>query len=145
MAEIFNVSFESDVNSALDAYAAKISGGVARAGAQAMAQAVYEEAKVLAPVADKPHALGGGRYSKPGTLRDSIYQVYSKDNSGNGKMEYHVSWNRKKAPHGHLVEFGTSKKPASPFLHPAYSHVKTQLADKANAAMNNALGGEYDR
>jgi len=41
-----------------------------------------------------------------GNLADSIYQVFSKDQSGSGKATYHVSWNARTAPHGHLVEFG---------------------------------------
>lgn len=41
-----------------------------------------------------------------GNLASSIYQVYSQDNSGQGYATYQASWNAKKAPHGHLVEFG---------------------------------------
>ena len=54
-------------------------------------------------------------------LRDSIYQVYSKDNSGQGKATYHIAWNHQEAPYGFMVEFGTSKAPAHPFLRPAYT------------------------
>jgi hypothetical protein len=43
---------------------------------------------------------------KTGNLARSIYQVYSKSNSGKERAVYHVSWNARKAPHGHLVEFG---------------------------------------
>lgn len=43
---------------------------------------------------------------KSGNLARSIYQAYSKDNSGPGRATYHISWNAKKAPHGHLVEYG---------------------------------------
>lgn len=41
-----------------------------------------------------------------GNLASSIYQAYSRDNSNKLRAQYHVSWNRRKAPHGHLVEFG---------------------------------------
>jgi hypothetical protein len=43
---------------------------------------------------------------KTGNLASSIYQVYSKDNSDEKRATYHISWNARKAPHGHLVEFG---------------------------------------
>lgn len=41
-----------------------------------------------------------------GNLARSIYRVFSKRNSGQGVATYHVSWNARKAPHGHLVEYG---------------------------------------
>lgn len=51
-----------------------------------------------------------------GNLRASIYQAFSKDNSkltgdgGYSRATYHVSWNAKTAPHGHLVEYGHIQK-----------------------------------
>lgn len=41
-----------------------------------------------------------------GNLARSIYQAYSRDNSAPGRAVYHISWNARKAPHGHLVEYG---------------------------------------
>lgn len=46
-----------------------------------------------------------------GNLRSSIYQAFSDSNSkaaagGYANATYHVSWNAKKAPHGHLIEHG---------------------------------------
>lgn len=67
-----------------------------RPAAQAGSQVFYDEVKT------KVRALG----RKTGNLEQSIYQVFSQDNSVAGRAEYHVSWNRRKAPHGHLVEFG---------------------------------------
>ena len=56
-----------------------------RPAAQAGAQLIYDRAKQLAPVSDAPHMFHGthavyGPYP-PGTLRDSIYQAFSQDNS----------------------------------------------------------------
>lgn len=68
----------------------------ARPAAQAMAQVFYEEVQ-----------RNVGRIKrKTGNLASSIYQAYSADNSRQGHATYHVSWNARKAPHGHLVEFG---------------------------------------
>ncbi len=41
-----------------------------------------------------------------GKLSSAIYVAYSKDNSSNTRFVYHVSWNTRKAPHGHLLEYG---------------------------------------
>ena len=100
-----------------------------RPAAQAGAQMFYDRARANAPVSSKAHMFHGthGVYGpyQPGNLRDSIYQVYSKDNSGPGKATYHIAWNHQKAPYGFMVEFGTSRAPAHPFLRPAYTAVAT--------------------
>lgn len=68
----------------------------ARPAAQAGAQVLYEEVQ-----------RNVGRIKKrSGNLARSIYQVFSKTESRNGAAVYHISWNAKKAPHGHLVEYG---------------------------------------
>jgi hypothetical protein len=43
---------------------------------------------------------------KSGNLARAIYMVYSKDRSGPLSPEFHISWSARRAPHGHLVEFG---------------------------------------
>lgn len=94
-----------------------------RPAAQAGAQILYNEVRVRCPVSDGAHTFYGthSKYLFPaGTLRDSIYQVFSKDNSNEKKATYHIAWNHQKAPYGFMVEFGTSRAPAHPFLRPAY-------------------------
>ncbi len=68
----------------------------ARPAAQAAAQVLYDEVK--------RNVAGIKRHT--GNLSRSIYQAYSASNSAGGRATYHVSWNARKAPHGHLVEFG---------------------------------------
>jgi len=68
----------------------------ARPAAQAGAQVFYDE--VVANVAALKRWTGN--------LASSIYQAYSEDNSAQGLATYHVSWNARKAPHGHLLEWG---------------------------------------
>lgn len=120
MARSMSVKF--DASAALEGLDAITAGAQdqVRPAAQAGAQVLYDEVKVRVPVSKKTRKLKSGRTVAPGALRDSIYQVYSKDNSQAERATYHVSWNYKKAPHGHLVEFGTSRSPAHPFLRPAY-------------------------
>lgn len=47
---------------------------------------------------------------KTGNLRQGIYRAFVREESGWGRAVYRVSWNYKKAPHGHLVEFGHIQK-----------------------------------
>lgn len=68
----------------------------ARPSAQAAAQVLYEGVQA--------NVKRLGQHS--GNLARSIYQVYSHENSGEGRATYHISWNHRKAPHGALVEFG---------------------------------------
>lgn len=75
----------------------------ARPAAQAAAQVLYEGVK-------RNVAQIG---QKSGNLDRSIYQVYSEDHSGPGSATYHISWNVRKAPHGHLLEFGYIQRYAS--------------------------------
>ena len=71
-----------------------------RPAAQAGAQVIYDE--VMRNVA----RIG----SVSGNLASAIYQAYSADNSGPLRATYHISWNARRAPHGHLVEFGHIQK-----------------------------------
>lgn len=83
------------MDQAIDGIAADAE-AAARPAAQAVAQVLYEEVqRNVARI--KRHT---------GNLASSIYQAFSADNSRQGQATYHVSWNARKAPHGHLVEFG---------------------------------------
>ena len=127
----------------LDALADEAEAAV-RPAAQAGAQVLYDEAKVRVPVGIKGHYFHGKQFKKTGqkyyfsagSLRAAIYQVYSKDNSGNGRATYHVSWNSAKAPYGHMVESGTSRAPARAFLRPAF--------DAKGAAAGEAMRAHYE-
>ena len=103
---------------------------------------------------------------KTGNLRSSIYQAFSEEKSrvapgvqfnnlqAYEKAVYHVSWNYKKAPHGHLVEYGhvfpykvyqgsdgnwytaknvpsgkTQKEATRPFLRPAWDAKRLEATE----------------
>jgi len=93
-------SFSIDIDtSSLDAYIDQLADNAeeaARPAAQAAAQVLYDAVK------ENVAAIG----KKTGNLDRSIYQAYSESNSRPGVATYHVSWNHKKAPHGHLLEYG---------------------------------------
>lgn len=76
---------ESDVTSA------------ARPAANAMAWYCQQEVLKLVSA---PHMK-----TVTGNLKSSIYRAFDQK-SAPGKPSYAISWNHRKAPHGHLVEFG---------------------------------------
>jgi HK97 gp10 family phage protein len=102
-----------------------------RPAAQAGAQIIYERARLEAPVSDKSHYfyIRGKKYGPyaPGTLRDSIYQVFSKDNSYKDVSTYHISFNKSEAPYGFIVHNGTSRTAAHPFISKAVVETRTQV------------------
>lgn len=114
------------LEAAMEKYAEHLKTSVVRAGTQAAAQEFYDEARVQVPV-------------KSGKLRSAIYQVYSESNSGDGKATYHISWNKKQAPHGHLIEFGANGRAAKPFLAPAYEAKQGAAYQAARDKMKDML------
>lgn len=113
-----NVKLSGDLSGALDRYEKFIQEKVLFSGVAAMASVIYDEVKLN---------VSGDRAGMPkvltGNLRDSIYRVYSPERSSIDKKTYRISWNARKAPHGHLIEFGTSRAPAYPFIRPAFGRV----------------------
>jgi len=102
MADIFE--FKSDVKSALsglDGLAGDMATHLARSMCVAGGKVIRDEAKLLAPVGTEE----GGSIA-PGTLRNSIYLAHKDNKSSSSQQVYSVTWNAKKAPHGHLLEFG---------------------------------------
>ena len=79
---------------------------IARAMGVGMGEAVRDEAKRRAPVL-KPENVGTDN-QQPFVLRNAIYMAFDKRARVLNKTQYKygVSWNSKKAPHGHLAEFG---------------------------------------
>ena len=101
-----------------------------------------------------------------GNLAASIYQAYAARISTPGHAVYHVSWNPRKAPHGHLVEYGYMQRykisfdpitkrftthkdqplatprhvAAHPFVRPAFS--RAAQAEAAGMAEFNRLIGK---
>jgi len=117
-----------------------------RPAAQAGAQIIYERSKALVRMSSAAHMFHGshaiyGPY-RPGTLRDSIYQVFSKDNSFRDVSTYHVSWNADKAPYGAMVEFGTSKAPAHSFIRRAVAETRKQVREAIKQRFIEEVNGQ---
>jgi HK97 gp10 family phage protein len=142
----FAIKFDaSGLNEALDGIS-EASDEAVRPAAQAGIQVLYDEMLLRVPVSTKVRKLKSGRTVAPGALKASLYQAYSKDNSGKGFATYHSSWNYRKAPHGHLVEHGSSQSPAHPFVRPAYDAAADRALRVAEAhyafSMQPALRGQ---
>jgi HK97 gp10 family phage protein len=103
-------SLTGDVGAGLDKLEAKVKQQVLFSGVAAMALVFYNEVK-----------LNASRHRKSGTLVDAIYRVYSPESSTDATKVYKVSVNKKKAPHWHFLEFGTSRMTAKPYIRPAIS------------------------
>ena len=108
-----------------------------RPAAQAGAQIIYERARLEAPVSADSHYfyIRGKKYGPyaPGTLRDSIYQVFSKDNSYKDVSTYHISFNKSEAPYGFIVHNGTSRTAAHPFISKAVVETRSQVRQAIKA------------
>ena len=111
MADGITTHFEdASVQAALSRLGGAVAVSLARSMGVAGGQVLRDEAKLLAPVFDGSTALlGGSNVNIPPTprlLRDAIYLAHSDTRSRNGLQTYSVTWNSRKAPHGHLLEFG---------------------------------------
>ena len=102
-----------------------------RPAAQAGAEIIYQRARLEAPVSAHSHYfyIRGKKYGPyaPGNLRDSIYQVYSRDNSFKDIATYHISFNKSEAPYGFIVHNGTSRTAAHLFIAKAVVETRTQV------------------
>jgi len=115
-----------DLVGALNRYESKIKQQLLFTGTAEAARVVYEEVQVNASGARK----GGpgdppGRFT--GNLSKSIYRAYIPERSSDELKTYIVTWRHKDAPHGHLLEFGTSRSPAYPFVRPAVARIPEAL------------------
>ena len=107
----------SDLSASLDKFAKDVREKVLFSGVAAMAQVIYDEARSNAQA-----------NRKTGLLQNSIYRVYSPEKSTDESKMYRISWNKRTAPHGHLIEFGTSRAPAYPFMRPAFDRINEAIA-----------------
>lgn len=101
----------------------------ARPAAQAGAQVFYEE------VEQRVSGIDGGPGVVTGKLKGAIYQAFVEKESGNGRAVYRISWNKKKAPHGQLLERGTSKMAARPFIRPSYDAKRSAAIQAVNVRL----------
>ena len=116
-----------------------------RPAAQAGAQVYYEAVLDTVPVSKKGHWFQGstakGKKSpgakrkasywfESGSLKNAVYQVYSKSDSNKDMSIYHVAWNHRKVPYGFMVALGTAGgAKANDFIGKAEKTVKQRAID----------------
>jgi len=144
-------AFDGDLAASLDSLEERLVSEIVRPIARAGALVFYEEARRLVPVYQgAPIKRRNGVQTRPGQLRDAIYHVYADRLSSDRRAVYQVSWNAKKAPHGHLVEYGhwrmnklvktptgwaaTTERLATPVRVPAVAFMR-RSGDRAEAAI----------
>ena len=116
-----------------------------RPAAQAGAQVFYEAVLETVPTSKRGHWFQGtaakaagtpeakraaSYWFESGSLKNAVYQVYSKSGSGKDKAEYHVAWNHRKVPYGFMVALGTAGgAKANDFIGKAEKTVKQRAID----------------
>lgn len=133
MANFVEAKLDGDLEFDLSKFEKVVTDKVLFSGAATMGRVIYDEVKLNA----SPPRLG----RKTGNLEAAIYWVYSPEKSTETLKTYRISWNKKKAPHGHLIEFGTSRAPAHPFVRPAFSRINEAIA-QGKARMAERLAEE---
>ena len=118
-----STKLSGNLEAGLDSLTAKVREKVLFSGVAAMAKVIYDDVQGNVPV-------------KSGLLKSAIYRTYSPEKSTADAKMYRVSWNKKKAAHGHLIEFGTSRSPAHPFIRPAFDRVQDAITAGKEAMAN---------
>lgn len=94
MAEAFGAKANtSSAMAGLDMLGGVLATHLARSMAVAGGKVIRDEAKLLAP-------------KDSGLLSSAIYLAFKDERSNESQVTYRVTWSAKKAPHGHLLEFG---------------------------------------
>lgn len=123
-----SVNLTGDMISGLDKFESDIKGKAILSGVAAMGQVIYDEVKLNTSGMRKTGKPLDPPGLKTGTLDRAIYRVYSPERSSDGVKVYKVSVNKSKAPHWFLIEFGTSRAPAHPYIRPAASKMPEAIA-----------------
>ena len=119
-----------------------------RPAAQAAAQVYYEAVKEAAPKSKHAHWFTGTSYKttgqkywfESGSLKNAIYQVYSKSESSATQATYHIAWNHRKVPYGFMVAYGTKTAKANDFIGAARKSVNALAREAALATFKAKMG-----
>lgn len=120
---------------ALDQLPKRVANKHMRAAVASGARVIRDEAKAKAPVYTGEVSQG---HPPPGTLKRSIVSKFIKEQSSNARQVYYVTVRKGKqyqkqgkkgtlsqdAFYSHMVEFGTVKMAAKPFMRPAFDTKK---------------------
>lgn len=118
-----------------------------RPAAQAGAQIYYDAVRATVPVSKQAHffygtsskATGVRYFYESGSLKNAVYQVYSKSSSGPSKAVYQVAWNHRKVPYGFMVAGGTTKAKSNDFIGKAKRSVQAQAVAAMQAELQKRI------
>jgi HK97 gp10 family phage protein len=137
-----DVKLSGDLISGLDTWAKKIQDEVVLSGVAAMARVIYDEVKLNTSGARGTGAPGAPPKKGPtGNLHDAIYRVYVPERSRGGEQVYKVSVNKSKAPHWHLIEYGTVRAAAHPYIRPAWGKIGAAI-EAGKRRMSERMAGQ---
>lgn len=131
---MINIDFDTTaLQKNLEQFAKDIQEKAIRPAAFAASKVLYAEMQIRVPVGET------------GNLKDAIYQYHNEKLSTDGKQIYSVGVNKRKAPHWHLIEYGTIRAPAYPFIVPTYDAkileamqaARVRLAEKIEEIKND--------
>ena len=141
----------------LDGLAERV-GQELRPATLAGAMLVRREAEERAPRSEAAHwfysrrnkdGTTGRKYLfEPGSLKKAIYIRHIDENSLNGQREeYKIGWrknpsNKGYVPYAHMVEYGTVRTPAQPFLRPAFDAMRQQAEQLIIERIKEAARGK---
>lgn len=149
MANFVQAKLKGNMDLDLSRFEQKVKDVVLFSGVAAMAKSQYDSVRDACPVSDHAHFFYGTSskktgqryYFASGNLKAAIYRVYSPERSDANKKTYRISWNHQKAPYGFMVEFGTSRAPAHPFVRPAFDHIREAIAAGQNRMKQRLADG----
>jgi HK97 gp10 family phage protein len=124
----FSVQNPDALTAMFDRMDAQTAESVLRQSAASAATIFYREVKVRAMV-----------HYRTGNLEESLLVTYVPEDSVTGKLAtYMVTFNQK-AWYARLIECGTSKMAARPFIRPAYEAKKQEASNAAKDKMVEAI------
>ena len=84
---------------------------------------------------------------KSGRLHDAIFAGAGDPKKPDALVGVNQDWRRGGAPHAHFIEYGTSKRPAHPFMRPALRAARPTaariIAEGLRSDIESALKGHY--
>ena len=126
MSDAFSIRLTGDLSESLRQYAEEVKQKALRPAAYAMANVFYTEMRMRAPV----HS---------GLLRDSIYHWHDDKRSTADRQIYAIGPNKRIAKHWHLIEYGTVKMAAKPYVRPTFDSRAASAVDAGKRRLAEKL------
>jgi len=126
--ESFGIVFDNNISASLRNFADEVREKALRSAAYAAASVLYVEMKARTEV-----------MKDTGELHDSIYHWHDENKSDKNRQVYAIGPNKQKAGHWHMVEFGTVKSAAQPYIRPTADGKMTEAMDAARNRLSEKI------